>query len=195
MKKVVAWILAVCLVFGLTACSQKENHVYVQNVSTLSQMGGIAASDRFNGIVVSENVSEVKKDDDKVVEEVYVKLGDDVKKDQPLFTYDTEQLQLNLEKQQLEASQLESSIENYTQQIAQLEKDRDKAWSSSDKLKYSLQIQTNQIDLKEAELKLKTKQSDLKKTEHLLANAVVKAPVAGRITTLGGDSSDSQSKA
>lgn len=195
MKKVVAWILAVCLVFGLTACSQNESHVYVQNVSTLSQMGGIAASDRFSGIVVSESVSEVKKDDDKVVEEVYVKLGDDVKKDQPLFTYDTEQLQLNLEKQQLEASQLESSIENYTQQIAQLEKDRDKAWSSSDKLKYSLQIQTNQIDLKEAELKLKTKQSDVKKTEHLLANAVVKSPVDGRVTTLGGDSSDGQSKA
>ena len=42
MKKIAAWILAVCLVFGLTACSQKENHVYVQNVSALSQMGGIA---------------------------------------------------------------------------------------------------------------------------------------------------------
>lgn len=195
MKKIVTWILAVCLVFGLTACSQKETHVYVQNVSTLSQMGGIGTTDRFSGIVVSESVSEIKKDDDKVVEEVYVKLGDDVKKDQPLFTYDTEQLQLNLEKQQLELAQLESSIENYTEQIAQLEKDRDKAWSSSDKLKFNLQIQTNQIDLKESELKLKTKQSDIKKTEHLLANAVVKSPVDGRVTTLGDDSNDGQSKA
>ena len=195
MKKIAAWILAVCLVFGLTACSQKENHVYVQNVSALSQMGGIATTDRFSGIVVSESVSEIKKDDDKVVEEVYVKLGDDVKKDQPLFTYDTEQLQLNLEKQQLEVAQLQSSIENYGAQIAQLEKDRDRAWAASDKLKFNLQIQTNQIDLKEAELKLKTKQSDLKKTEHLLANAVVKSPVDGRITTLGGDSNDGQSKA
>lgn len=195
MKKIAAWILAVCLVFGLTACSQKENHVYVQNVSALSQMGGIATTDRFSGIVVSESVSEIKKDDDKVVEEVYVKLGDDVKKDQPLFTYDTEQLQLNLEKQQLEVAQLQSSIENYGAQIVQLEKDRDRAWAASDKLKFNLQIQTNQIDLKEAELKLKTKQSDLKKTEHLLANAVVKSPVDGRITTLGGDSNDGQSKA
>lgn len=195
MKKIAAWILAVCLVFGLTACSQKENHVYVQNVSALSQMGGIATTDRFSGIVVSESVSEIKKDDDKVVEEVYVKLGDDVKKDQPLFTYDTEQLQLNLEKQQLEVAQLQSSIENYGAQIVQLEKDRDRAWAASDKLKFNLQIQTNQIDLKEAELKLKTKQSDLKKTEHLLANAVVKSPVDGRITTLGGDSNDGQPKA
>lgn len=195
MKKIAAWILAVCLVFGLTACSQKENHVYVQNVSALSQMGGIATTDRFSGIVVSESVSEIKKDNDKVVEEVYVKLGDDVKKDQPLFTYDTEQLQLNLEKQQLEVAQLQSSIENYGAQIEQLEKDRDRAWAASDKLKFNLQIQTNQIDLKEAELKLKTKQSDLKKTEHLLANAVVKSPVDGRITTLGEDSNDGQPKA
>ena len=190
MKKFAAWILVCCLLLGLTACSQKETHVFVQKVSDLSQMGGIAPADKFSGIVVSENVTEIKKDSDKVIDQVYVRQGDDVTKNQKLFSYDTEQLQLTLDKQRLEAEQLQSSIENYTEQIAQLEKDRDRTWSSSDKLKYTLQIQTNQIDLKESELKLKTKQSEVQKSEHLLANAVVTSPVDGRVTSLGDGQTD-----
>ena len=190
MKKIAAWALAFCLLLVLTACSQNESHVFVQKVSDLSAMGGIAPTDRFSGIVVSESVTEIKKDSDKVVDQVYVKQGDDVKEGQQLFSYDTEQLQLTLDKQRLEAEQLQSSIESYTEQITQLEKDRDRAWSSSDKLKYTLQIQTNQIDLKESELKLKTKQSEVQKSEHLLANAVVTSPVDGRITSLGDDQTD-----
>lgn len=189
MKKAAAWVLAGCLLLGLSSCSVKENHVFVQNVSSLSQMGGIGATDRFNGIVVSESVTEIKRDEDKVVEAVYVREGDDVTEGQKLFTYDTDQLQLTLEKQQLELEQLASSIENYGTQIAQLEKDRDRAYSASDKLKYTLQIQTNQIDLKEAELKLKTKQSEVQKSEHLLANALVTSPVDGRITGINEDGS------
>lgn len=190
MKKIAAWALAFCLLLVLTACSQNESHVFVQKVSDLSAMGGIAPTDRFSGIVVSESVTEIKKDSDKVIDQVYVKQGDDVKEGQQLFSYDTEQLQLTLDKQRLEAEQLQSSIESYTEQITQLEKDRDRAWSSSDKLKYTLQIQTNQIDLKESELKLKTKQSEVQKSEHLLANAVVTSPVDGRITSLGDDQTD-----
>lgn len=184
MKKAAAWVLAGCLMLGLTSCSVKENHVFVQKVSSLSQMGGIGVTDRFNGMVVSESVTEIKRDEDKVVEAVYVREGDDVTEGQKLFTYDTDQLQLTLEKQKLELEQLASSIENYGAQIVQLEKDRDRAYSASDKLKYTLQIQTNQIDLKEAELKLKTKQSEVQKSEHLLANALVTSPVDGRVTSI-----------
>lgn len=184
MKKAAAWVLAGCLMLGLSSCSVKENHVFVQKVSSLSQMGGIGVTDRFNGMVVSESVTEIKRDEDKVVEAVYVREGDDVTEGQKLFTYDTDQLQLTLEKQKLELEQLASSIENYGEQIVQLEKDRDRAYSASDKLKYTLQIQTNQIDLKEAELKLKTKQSEVQKSEHLLANALVTSPVDGRVTSI-----------
>lgn len=193
MKKTAAWLLAGCLVLGLSACAVKENHVFVQSVSSLSQLGGIGTVDRFSGIVVSESVTEIQRDKDKELEAVYVREGDDVTEGQELFTYDTDQLQLSLEKQKLELEQLASSIENYTVQIAQLEKDRDRA-SSGDKLKYTLQIQTNQIDLKEAELKLKTKQSEVAKSEHLLANALVKSPVTGRVTSVSEEGTDESGK-
>lgn len=193
MKKAAAWVLAGCLMLGLSSCSVKENHVFVQKVSTLSQLGGIAPTDRFSGIVVSESVTEIQRDKDKVVDALYVREGDDVTEGQELFSYDTDQLQLTLEKQKLELEQLASSIENYGIQIAQLEKDRERA-SSGDKLKYTLQIQTNQIDLKEAELNLKTKQSEVQKSEHLLANALVKSPVTGRVTSISEEEIDEYGK-
>ena len=193
MKKAAAWVLAGCLTLSLASCSVKENQIFVQKVSDLSQMSQSAAADRFSGIVVSESVTEIQRDKDKVVEELYVREGDDVTTGQKLFSYDTDQLQLTLEKQNLELEQLTASIENYGAQIAQLEKDRERA-NSADKLKYTLQIQTNQIDLKEAELKLKTKQSDVHKSEHLLANALVTSPVDGRVTAISEEGTDEYGK-
>lgn len=189
MKKYTAWLLVLLLALSLTACSEKETPVYVQKVSELAQMGGIGAADRFSGIVVSESVTEIKRDSEKTVDTLLVEQGEDVTEDQPLFSYDTDELQLALDKQRLELEQLASSIENYTAQIEQLEKDRERA-NSRDKLEYTLQIQTNQIDLKEAELKLKTKQSEIQKSEHLLNNAVVVSPVAGRVTEICEEGTD-----
>ena len=134
--------------------------------------GGIAAGDRFPGMVVSENVTEIKKDSEKTVKEVLVKEGDDVNKGDKLFEYDTDELQLSLEKKQLELEQLNASIENYQQQIKELEKER--GWASgSDKLQYTIQIQTAQVDMKEAELNAKAKQTEVTQAENLLKNATV----------------------
>ena len=137
--KVRAWLalaLSLCLTVSLAACGSNDTAVYVQSVSNLTGMGGIAAGDRFPGMVVSENVTEIKKDSEKTVKEVLVKEGDDVNKGDKLFEYDTDELQLSLEKKQLELEQLNASIENYQQQIKELEKER--GWASgSDKLQYT----------------------------------------------------------
>ena len=123
-KKWMMIALAVSMLLGLCACGDSGTAVFVQSVAELAGMGGIAPDDRFAGIVVSENVAEVNRDSDKTIKELLVKAGDDVKKDQILFSYDTEQLQLTLDKQRLEQEQLEASIENYERQIADLEKQR-----------------------------------------------------------------------
>ena len=56
MKKAAALVLTGCLLLGLTACSGKENQVFVQKVSDLSQMGNLGAADRFSGMVVSDGM-------------------------------------------------------------------------------------------------------------------------------------------
>lgn len=190
MKKWLAALLAVCLIMALTGCDGGDKAVYVQSVADLVNLGGIAPGDRFPGVVVSENVTEIQKDADKTVGELLVKTGEDVTEGQELFSYDTEQLQLTLDKQRLELDQLLATIENYKAQIADLEKDRDRA-SSGDKLQYTIQIQALQVDLKEAELGLEAKESAVAQSEALLENTTVVSPVAGRIQSINENGIDS----
>lgn len=187
-KTCIAAILVLTLSLSLVACSGKTGGVYVQNVGDLSGFG-ITDGDRFPGVVVAENVTKIQRDADKTVGELFVKAGDTVKTGDQLFSYDTEQLQLNLDKQKLEQEQLEATIENYKSQISELETQRANA-GSSQQLAYTVQIQTMQVDLKEAELNLEAKKTDVAKSEALLENAVVTSPVDGQIQAINESTTD-----
>ena len=156
-KKWTALLLAALVLLSLAGCGD-STAVYVQSVEALSDLGGIAPGDRFAGVVVSEHVAEVKKDGDKTIAELYVREGDDVTEGQLLFSYDTAELQLSLDRLILEQSQLEAAIANYTEQIADLEEDLLYAYAG-DELEYTVQIQTLQVDLQEAELNLAAKKT------------------------------------
>ncbi len=188
MRKFLAFLLAVMLLC-LAGCGDSGTAVYVQSVADLAGLGGIAPGDRFAGIVVSENVAEVNRDSNKTIKELLVKAGDDVTEGQVLFSYDTDQLQLALDKQRLELEQLQATIENYKDQIADLEKQRNRV-KEADKLQYTVQIQSLQVDLKEAELKLKTKEQDITQSENVLQNADVTSPVNGRVQEINENGMD-----
>lgn len=189
MKKWMCLCLTLVLCLSMAACGAEENAVFVQKVSDLVEMGGIAPGDKFPGIVVSENTTEIQKDAEMVVEELLVREGDDVTTGQKLFVYDTQQLQLNLDKQRLELEQLEASIENYEAQIEELEDERSEA-DESDRLEYTIQIQTMELDLKEAGINLKAKQTAVAQSENMLANTVVTSPVDGRIQSVSENGMD-----
>lgn len=190
MKRTIASAAALCLALGLmlTGCGSKDKAVYVQQVSSLS---GVSSQDRFSGLVVSENLTEIKKDSDKQVAELMVKEGQDVKEGDALFTYDTDQLQLNADKLDLEREQLSASLEDYQTQIGELEREREKV-GANQKLQYTIQIQSAQVSLKEAELNLKTKEAELEKAKQLLENATITSPVAGRVQSINESGTDSQ---
>ena len=181
LRKRLSLVLLFCVVLCLTACGSQENAVYVQSVKDLSSLGGIAPGDRFPGMVVSENVTEIQKDQEKVIEALHVKEGQDVVEGQELFTYDMDQLQLALDKQRLELEQLKANIESYKSQIESLKKDEARATGSA-KLQYTIEIQSLEVDLKEAELNLTAKEKEVAQTESMLANVTVVSPVTGRIT-------------
>jgi len=188
-KKWLGILLALCLMLSMTACGSDAAAVYVQSVKDLSGMGGIAPGDRFAGIVVSENVAQIRKDSDKTVAELLVKEGDDVQEGDVLFSYDLDELQLQLDKKNLEKEQLIASIENYKEQIAELEKQRNRV-AEADKLQFTIQIQSTQVDLKEAELNLKTKEAEIAQSETILQNVEVTSPVTGRIQSINESGMD-----
>ena len=189
MKKWMVWLLIFCLL--LSGCGSGGNAVYVQSVEALSNMGGIAPGDHFLGLVVSEHVSEIKKDSDKAVKELLVKEGDDVKEGQELFSYDTDELQLNYDKKCLELEQLKASIESYKAQIRQLENER-AGVTGSEKLRYTLEIQSTQLDMKEAELKIATKEKEVEQAADLLENSTVVSPVDGRVQDINESGMNNQ---
>lgn len=182
-KKLFTALLAVCLALSVAGCSSDSTGVYVQSVAELVSQGGIAPGDRFAGILVSENVTEVRKDQDKTVSELLVKEGDDVTEGQPLFSYDTDQLELSLNRQRLELEQLKASIQSYKEQIEELKKERANA-PAGDRLEYTIQIQTLEIDLKEAELSVAAEENAVLQAEALLENATVYSPVTGRVQSV-----------
>ena len=189
-KKWLVLMMSVCLAVVLWGCGSGDA-VYVQSVEALSNLGGIAPGDYFLGMVVSEHVTKIEKDSDKSVKELLVQEGDDVTAGQALFSYDTDELQLNYDKKSLELEQLKSSIESYKSQIRQLEQER-AGVSGAEKLRYTLEIQSAQLDQKEAELKIKTKEKEVEQAASLLENSTVSAPVDGRVQDINESGTNSQ---
>ena len=189
MKKRMALLLTVCLM--LSGCGSSAGAVYVQSVEALSNMGGIAPGDHFLGLVVSEHVTKMEKDSDKAVKELLVQEGDDVKEGQELFSYDTDELQLNYDKKCLELDQLKASIDSYKSQITQLENERAGVYGS-EKIRYTLEIQSTQLDIKEAELKIKTKEKEVEQAAKLLENSTVVSPVNGRVQDINESGTNAQ---
>ena len=67
--------------------------------------------------------------------------------------------------------------------------------SGRDKLQYSIQIQTTQIDWKEALINQKTKQTEVEKSRNLLENATIVSPVTGRVQSVNeGGGTDNNGK-
>ena len=181
MKRMKLTALVLCAALMLCACAgDSGTGVYVQSVKDLMDLGGIAPGDRFAGVLVSENITEIQKDQDKTVAELLVKEGDDVTEGQALFSYDTDQLQLTLDRQKLELEQLKAAIENYRDQIEELKKERSNA-ASSEKLAYTVQIQSLEVELKESQLNLGAKENAVAQSEQILLNATVYSPVTGRV--------------
>lgn len=190
MKRWLCGALTVCMLLGFAGCADEGAAVYVQPVSEVAAGGSIALGDKFPGMIVSENVTEIQRDMDKTVAELKVKAGDDVTEGQELFSYDSDELQLTLDKQKLELEQLEATVENYKDQIATLEKEK-KSASQSAQLQYTVEIQTAQLNQKEAEINIATKQTEIEQTEKLLENITVVSPVSGRVQAINENGTDS----
>lgn len=156
------------------------NHtVYVEKISNIMGLGsGNGTLNRYAGIVESQDEWTVKVEGGQSVKEVYVKEGDNVKLGDPLFSYDKEEIQLNLSQAKLELKQIEGDISAAKSQISSLENLKDNA-SSSDQLEYEVQIQSLKANQKKLEYDQKNQQAAIDSLEKSAENAVVKSELAG----------------
>ena len=128
----------------------------------------------------------------QVSDEVYQAVASGkVKKGDVLFTYDTDELSINLEKQKLELEQLNNTIKSKEQEKKELEKEKAKAPSSA-KLEYTIEIQTAEAEIHEAEYSVKEKEAEIKKTEKSLKDSGVTSPIDGRVKNVQKEDNSSE---
>ena len=192
MKKTVSAALAAALLLGLAGgCSKSASGgaaVAVEAVSTIVAGGSVGLADWYAGMVVSGETADVKRDSNKSVLDIYVKEGDMVQAGDPLFCYDSEKMQLDLEMLYLDRENYANTIAAANLEVEELEQERDKA-KESDKLSYTLQIDSRKADIREAEYNSSVNDRKISSMEASLENAEVTSPIAGRIMTVNENGS------
>ena len=185
MKKfAVIALAAVMLLSTLAGCgANAEGEASVQSVSMICGLGSTGLVDRFAGMVTAQSETQVKKDDNATVDTILVKVDQEVKAGDALFTYDMSQAQLDLEKAQLELDNLKNELENKKQEKEQLEKDKNAA-SSDDQMQYTLEIRQVNTDILQKEYDISVKAKDIEKLQNTVKNVTVTAPVTGRIKSI-----------
>ena len=190
------WIaLGAALMLGLTGCGS-QTAVNAEQAGMLASVA--ASSDKFAGVVVSENAVEITRDTDKQIEELYVAVGDTVRVNEKLFEYDTDTLSLAIDKQELEMDKLEQQIKDLTAQIKELDKQikdlegqikktkntKDKAALQDQLASRTRERQAANIDLTTANYEKKTLQAEITYNKDMLKNAVVRSPIKGTIRSI-----------
>ncbi len=153
--------------------------VYVTKISDLTeQTSGV--SNRYAGVVEPQETVSVDLESGRTVKEVQVKTGDQVKKGQLLFEYDLSSIQENLEEAQLDLDRLKNEASSLNEQIATLEKEKKKA-SQDSQLSYTIEIETNKMNLKKNEYSQKSKQAEIDKLQSATGNTEVRSSIDGVI--------------
>lgn len=194
MKRIITASALLALALGLIAgCGARSDAeaVPVESVAMIAGRGTMGMVDSFAGKVVSGETAELKRDADKTVLEVRVQEGDMVREGDTLFVYDTEAMQLSLDKLYLDLESYDNTITAAKTEIEQLESERSKA-SSSQQLSYTLQIDARAADIREAEYNKALKEKEIASMEAAMENTEVTSPISGRVMKVGSvDGADS----
>ena len=180
--------LGAALVVGLTGCGANPQ-VNVEQAGMLATAA--ACTDKFAGVVVSENEVKIERDTDKQIEKLHVAVGDSVRANEKLFEYDTDTLSLTIEKQELEMTKLEQQLKDLQTQITNVEKqikeekrkkekDQDKALLAT----LDLTLRSVKADQTQANYDKKALQAEISYNKDMLKNAVVRSPIKGTLNEL-----------
>ena len=158
-----------------------EGKVYVESVRILGGLGTAnGGSNRFTGEVEAQESWKITLEADMSVEECFVKVGDEVKKNDPLFKYNTEELKLNKERKELEMETMQNESNQLTRDIATYQSDLRSA-STSEKIELQTQILTAQTTIKKNEYSIKSCKEEINKIENNIKDATVKSKMDGVI--------------
>ena len=186
-KKITACICILAMVMSLfVGCNNKLEPVYVQTVAEIMGYSNTGAFNISSGVVMAQEEVKVERDMDREISGLAVEVGQNVNEGDVLFIYKTGNTSLQIDRVNLEIEQIKNQITDLKNQITQLEKEKKNA-KESDKLAYTLQIQSLQTDQKEAEYNLSLKQKELQELKNNTDTGEVKSPITGQVKKINKD--------
>ncbi len=171
-----------------------EGKIYVQSVREIMGYNlPDTHNNRYTGIVEAQKQTKITLEEGMTVARCYVSVGDDVKKGDRLFKYDTEALQLQAQKKQLEIDQTNQKINSATKKKA--EHDRDIKTKKGIELLDAQQGSAEQeLNIETYKLDLQARKKELNAINKNIKNSVVKSKTNGQVlkinTALGKGSTD-----
>lgn len=162
---------------------------YTTPVSMLTSTS-IGTVNRYAGVVEPQKTVKIQKASDKNVKEVFVKEGDTVTKGAPLFSYDTDEIQMKLSEAELELERITTEISTLYNQIETLQNEKAKA-PESEAFSYTTQILTAQNDVKRAEYNQKSKGVEIEQIRKSLENSTITSEIDGVVKSINDGSQTS----
>ena len=164
----------------------EEETVYVETVASLtgqSSSAGLGAVNRLPGVVETQETWSVSRNMDVDIEEIHVTVGQEVNEGDPLFTYNIEKYEEDLQQAQIDLERMRNEYESTQEILDQLNKDKKNA-SSSEQASYTIQIKDQELTLKEKEIDIQLKEADIEKLEESIANATVTSGISGVVKSI-----------
>ena len=169
-----------------------EDKVYVEKVSRImNQYAGV--SNRYNGVVETQDSYEVNVDSSRTISEIKVEVGDEVEEGQTLVTYDTSDLTMKIEQAKLELEGIQNEIDNYNKQIDTLTKEMEKV-DESERYDYTTQIQNIQNSIAQKQFDMESKKLEISKEQKQVSSSSVVSKVAGVVKEINEKGVDSNGK-
>jgi len=156
---------------------------YVEKVSTLTDTG-IGGQSRYMGIVESQATKGVEKDSTKKIKERFVEIDDKVKEGDPLFAYDTEDIQLELQQMELELNNMRTGLNSDGAALQDLRNQKAEAQNEDDRLIITANINTLVAQINQSNYDLEVKQMEYDRKKASLDNNIVYSPMNGVIKAI-----------
>ena len=173
-----AAVAVLAVVFAKRGGTGGGDAAYVESVQDISGGASSGAQNRYSGVVESQETWDINVNQDQTIKEILVAQGDEVEEGTPLFTYDTDEMNLQLSQAKLELEEIGNEIKNYNSQIKALQAEKKNA-SKDEQFNYTVQIQSMENSIKQCEYNKQSKQMEVDRLQASLTNSTVTSTIAG----------------
>lgn len=161
--------------------------IYVQKVSTVT--GSSYTENRYSGVVESQETLDINQDSSKTIADVYVEAGQEVKKGDKLFSYDTTEASNSIAQKKLDIEAQNNEIEAQNNTIADY---RAEINNGGDKVEIQARINDANYAIRQAQNTIKSTQTEIDQLSKQIETSTVIATIDGIIKEVNRDGGTDQ---